>query len=277
MKKLLSVLSIGILAASCSSDDDAVDCNTTPPYECITYNGDKIPAQGETVKIYADTVAVTGTIAGGKGKVWNYTELEKQDSLEISFVDPSSTVNGSEFPASNLAANFGGSEVVFLASKSDGIEVLGIEIDLEGTALAMGFDDSYNLFDFPLDYGDEFSDDYFIEDTKYNLSFDFDGQNYNADSVYVKREGTISTKVDGCGKIKTPKGEYEVLRVYKEETVADTVIAYVFIGLGTFPVPIIQEVEVTRSYEFVTDSLNYPVATILLNEDKEAYEINYLD
>jgi hypothetical protein len=277
MKRNVFVLGVSVLSVlvSCKDDEETADCSGTA-YECITFNGDKIPEIGDEIKIYADTTTLSGTVAGGKGASWNYGTLEKQDSTSLDFVDPSTSSNFSMFPTSNLAVNFG-TEFVFLATKSNGVEVLGIEADVQGISMSMEFDNKYNLYDFPLNYGDEFSDDYLLEDTQYNLSFDFQGTNYSADSVVIYRAGTVSTKVDGCGKITTPKGEYDVLRVYKEEVVADTVIAHVFFGLGTIPVPIVQEEVTNRSYEFVTDSLNYPVATIQLDDNLEATEINYLD
>lgn len=277
MKRNVFVLGVSLLSVlvSCKDDEETADCGG-PAYECITFNGDNTPQIGDEIKIYADTSTYSGVVKGGKGTSWNFSTLEKQDSTSLDFVDPLTSANAFMFPSSNLAVNFG-TEFVFLNTKSDGIEVLGIEAEVQGISLSMEFDEKYNLYDFPLNYGDEFTDDYLLEDTQYNLNFDFQGTNYSADSVEVLRVGSVSTKVDGCGKITTPKGVYDVLRVYKEEVVADTVIAHVFFGLGTIEVPIVQEEVTNRFYEFVSDSLNYPVATVLVDENLEIIEVNYLD
>lgn len=277
MKKNLFVIGLSVVSVliGCKEDEETADCSG-PAYECITFNGDKTPQIGDEITLYADTTTVSGTVKGGKGISWNYEVLEKHDTTTLNFVDPTTSTNSGMFPSANLAVNFE-SEFVFLNSKTDGIEVLGIEADVQGVVLSMEFDNKYNLYDFPLNYGDEFTDDFLLEDTKYNLTIDFNGSTQYVDSAEVKRVGSVYTKVDGCGTIKTPKGEYDVLRVYKEETVADTVIAYKFIGFGTIPLTIVADSVTNRSYEFVTDSLNYPIVTLKLDANLEVTEVNHLD
>lgn len=263
---------IALFFGACSEEEELCEGTT---YECTKFNGDSIPQVGSSLKLYADTSTYSGTVQSGTNVTWDYSLAEIQDSIEFSFVDPSTTTSGSEFPSANLAVNIS-SEVVYLKSGTEGVEVLGIEVDVQGTKLASSFDETYNLFEFPLRNGDNITDGFLLEDTKYNLTIDYQGNQVSADSVEIKRVGSVLTKVQGCGKLITPYGEYDVLKVYKEEMVADTITAHVFIGFGTIPFQIVEEESVNRTIEFLTDSLPYPPVTLYLNEEMEITEVTYL-
>ena len=102
-----------------------------------------------------------------------------------------------------------------------------------------------------------------------------DGDKKSADSLVLSRNGIITKSVDGCGTLTMPTATYEVLRIYKEETVADTVIAHVFFGFGTKEFIIVEKETIYKTYEFVTDSLSAPVLIISLNDNEEAEVVHF--
>lgn len=272
VKGIVYLTVITLLTGACSKDEETCEGST---YECSKFDGDSIPQVGSALKLYADTSTYSGTVKSGTNVTWDYSLAEIQDSIELDFVDPTTTSSGTEFPMSNLAVDVG-AEVVYLKSGSEGVEVLGIEVDVQGTKIASAFDETYNLFEFPLRNGDKITDGFLLEDTKYNLTVNYLGSPVSADSVEIKRVGSVLTHVQGCGKVKTPYGEYDVLKVYKEETIADTITAYVFFGFGTIPLQVVEEASVNRSVEFLTDSLPYPAVTVYLDENMETTEVVFL-
>lgn len=272
VKGIVYLTVITLLTGACSKDEETCEGST---YECSRFNGDSIPQVSSALKLYADTSTYSGTVKSGTNVTWDYSLAEIQDSIQLDFVDPTTTSSGTEFPMSNLAVDVG-AEVVYLKSGSEGVEVLGIEVDVQGTKIASAFDETYNLFEFPLRNGDKITDGFLLEDTKYNLTVNYLGSPVSADSVEIKRVGSVLTHVQGCGKVKTPYGEYDVLKVYKEETIADTITAYVFFGFGTIPLQVVEEASVNRSVEFLTDSLPYPAVTVYLDENMETTEVVFL-
>tara|TARA_B110000211_G_C14079935_1_gene554042 strand:- start:2292 stop:3116 length:825 start_codon:yes stop_codon:yes gene_type:complete len=272
MRNLTLFLIVVISFVGCKKDDpDHVDPS---PYECVIYKGDLLPQLGDSINYNIDTTTFKSILSGGEGVTWSFTGLKMQDSAKAHYIDTTGLKYSSSFPASIYTSTIN-EELVYLGVTSNGLEVQGAVIAVADTQFVAVYDKKYNQIDFPLSYLDDKSETYSYDETKYNIEIMVNGTKTPADSVELSRTGTIMKEVDGCGTLKMPNATYDVLRIYKEETIADTVVAHVFIGFGTKEFVIVEKETIYKTYEFVTDSLSAPVLIIELNDDKEAEVVRF--
>ena len=267
MKTLPFFLIVVIGFVSCKKDGGSED--EAPSLECAVYNAITLPEVGDSINYNIDTTTFKSFLNGGKDVAWSFTGLKIQDSTKTHYIDTTGLKYSSYFPSAKFVSTIN-NELAYLGLTSNGLEVQGAVINVADTNFVAVYDSKYNQIDFPLNYLDEKSDKYSYDETNYNLQILVGGDKKSADSVVLSRNGTITKIVDGCGTLKMPNATYEVLRIYKEETVADTVIAHVFFGFGTKEFIIVEKETIYKTYEFVTDSLNTPVLIIKLNNNKEA-------
>lgn len=272
MKKTVLFITLIIVLGSCKKDKDS-DNNTS--YTCASFQGIKLPVVLDSMNYYVDSTTFSSTLDGGKGVDWSFTGLLKQDSTTVYFKDTTGLKYSPHFPNAQYVSKHN-NELVYLAEKSNKIVVQGAIITVSDTQFVAKYDQPFNHFDFPLEYGEDLTNNYVFKDTKVELVIEIDNVPQSADSLQISRAGKITKSVDGCGTIKTPTGTYEVLRVYREEIIADTAIAYVFIGFGTKSFTIIEQETTIRSYEFVSDSLKTPVVIVDLDDNKQAKAVRYL-
>jgi hypothetical protein len=273
MKNLSLFLIVVISFVSCKKDNDP-DHEDPNVYECVLYNGGLLSQTGDSINYNIDTTTFKTVLSGGKGITWSFTGLKKQDSVKVHFKDTSGLQYSSSFPSANYTSIIN-NELVYLEETASGVKVKGAVITVQDTQFVAVYNTTYNHIDFLLNYNDDLTETYFSDETKYNLLIYINGVQNAADSLEINRTGTITKKVDGCGTLKMPDATYDVLRIYKEETVADTVIAHVFIGIGTNAVPVVERESIYKTYEFVTDSLSAPILIIELNDNKEAEVVRF--
>jgi len=273
MKNTIVLLAIIVVFISCKKVDTP---DNSVSYSCVIFQGTSPPAVNDSIQYFIDTTIFQSVINGGKGVVWNFTGLKQEASLTSYFGDKTAVKNSSLFPTADYVSTLN-NERVYLALNSSGIEVQGAVVTISDTQFVAVYNKAYNHYDFPLSYNEGLTSNYAYKDTKYELVIDINGTATSADSLDISRTGTITKKVDGCGTLKMPTGTYEVLRVYKEETISDTAIAYVFQGIGTKPITVIEKETIFRTYEFVTDSFKAPVVIIELDENKQAEIVRFIE
>ena len=272
MKNLALFLIVVISFVSCKKDASSED--ETPSFECAVYNGITLPKVGDSINYNVDTTTFKSILNGGKGVAWNFTGLKIQDAAKTHYIDTAALKYSSYFPSAKYTSTIN-NELVYVGLTSTGLEVQGAVISVADTNFIAVYDKKYNQIDFPLNYLDEKSSAYSYDETKYNLQIVVDGDKSSADSLVLSRNGIVNMIVDGCGTLTMPNATYEVLRIYKEETVADTVVAHVFAGFGTKKFIIVEKETIYKRYEFVTDSLSAPVLIIELNNNKEAEKVHF--
>tara|TARA_B100000795_G_C22804053_1_gene443745 strand:- start:1510 stop:2331 length:822 start_codon:yes stop_codon:yes gene_type:complete len=271
MKNIGVLLVVIIAFVSCKKVDTTDDILI---YSCSVFQGVSVPVVEDSIKYFIDTASFHFALSGGKGVFWDFTGLNKQDSITVYFNDKKGLKHSPLFPTSDFVSTLN-DELVYLALNSNGLEVQGAIINVSDTQFVASYNKAYKHYDFPLKYNQSLTSSYSYRDMMYELVIDVDGKPIYADSLEIFRTGTITKKVDGCGKLKNANGTYEVLRIYKEETISDTSIAHVFKGIGTKPVTFVEEENIFRTYEFVTDSLNSPIMIIDLDENKQAKSVRF--
>ena len=230
MKNLALFLIVVISFICCKKDDGSEE--EKPSFECAVYKAIKLPLVGDSINYNIDTTTFKLVLSGGKDFAWSFTGLKIQDSAKTYYLDTAGLKYSSSFPSAKYTSTIH-NELVYIGLTSSGLEVQGAVIHIADTTFVAVYDTKYNQIDFPLNYLDENSDTYRYDETKINLQILVEGDKKSADSVVLSRNGIITKTVDGCGTLIMPNETYEVLRIYKEETVADTVIAHVFAGFGT--------------------------------------------
>lgn len=272
MKNFALFLIVVISFVSCKKDASSED--EPPSFECAVYNGITLPQVGDSTNYNVDTTTFKSSLNGGKDVAWNFTGLKIQAAAKTHYIDIAGLKYSSHFPSAKYTSTIN-DELVYIGSTPTGLEVQGAVITVADTNFIAVYDKKYNQIDFPLNYLDEKSSAYSYDETKYNLQIVVDGDKSSADSLVLSRNGIVNMIVDGCGTLTMPNATYEVLRIYKEETVADTVVAHLFAGFGTKKVIIVEKETIYKTYEFVTDSLSAPVLIIELNNNKEAEVVRF--
>lgn len=272
MKNIAFILILVIGFISCKKNNGLEE--EKPLYECTTYNGHKTPQIGDSINYNIDTTTLNTTIVGGKDISWSFTGLKKQDSVKTYYYDTTGLKYSGLFPSAKYTSIVN-QELVYLGLTTNGLEVQGAVIPVADTEFVALYNKPYNQVDFPLNYLDYKSENYSCNETKYNLQILINGARTSVDSLNLFRSGTITKKVDGCGTLKMPNKTYEVLRIFKEETVADTVVAHMFVGFGTKEIVMVEKETIYRTYEFVTDSLSTPLLIVNLNENIEVDHVRF--
>lgn len=229
----LGLLSAGIMFTSCQDDEDPVDDgngggdNNTPT--SITFDGSTTPSIGDVYYQSVDTVLQDSVMMGeGENMAWNFDWLTEYFVDTLSIVDPSTTPGGASFPESDYAFQDGDEEFYFYASNTaTGIEADGYAGDMigDGNSLSLVFDNPMNFTMFPATYGDSFSDDFYMDQTM-AISVEIQPGIY-ADSLRMKREGTVTADVNGWGEVTSPMGSYDAIRIARSENSTDSTWIYV--------------------------------------------------
>lgn len=178
---------------------------------------------------YVDTDFNPGD--AGINVTWDFSGLQQSYEVTWYAVTPESTGFYEMYPASDIAFHIPGTNR--LADENNGWTFYdtgdGEEISLLGSVILIpggdGFDTTYFiledpdlLFQFPMTYPDQFSDDISGISVVY-----FEGQQFELD-----RSGTTTTEVDGYGTLITPEGTFNnVIRVKRTEDFTDVYLTFV--------------------------------------------------
>ncbi len=182
-----------------------------------------MPAQGDTVRI---SVGLNTNIANytetGEDFVWDFSALSATAQNIDTFVSVSSTPLAYQFFFSfnsNLAnrylsnvsiPNYELSEVYnFYKNTSSMFTNTGYAATINGLPLPIKFDNADVWYKFPLEYGNTYS-------SASNFEYSIPNMGY----LTIKR--TRKNTVDGWGKITTPFGTFDVLRIKSEVTEFDS-------------------------------------------------------
>jgi hypothetical protein len=216
--------------------------NANPPV--ITYLGIN-PSVGQSYIQYND-VNFFDAGSAGANITWDMSSMFSSSSSTVTIVSPSSTIDGSNFPNSNLGYDFGGGFVMYYKKSTTALQLYGIK--LMGTLLP--YSNPEDFLRFPFTYNDSFEDTWETE-------FESGGSTYY-------RGGTTTVTADGYGTIITPNGTYDnVLRVLLHQVYRDSTNFY-----GT---PFVTEYE-NIQYFWYKEGYNYQIASVFdLQADGSPY------
>jgi hypothetical protein len=156
--------------------------------------------------------------AAGAGVTWDFSGLSDTSSISMRLLEPSTTPAGNNFPSSTVAwHSFRNPQLWRYYTQEAGALV---EQGLTELPNSVVYSDEKRLFDYPLEYGDVFTDQF--------------AGTYNSGGLPIDRSGTVNCEIDGYGTIITPIGTFtDVLRVKIVEDYTDITFGTTVIDLHT--------------------------------------------
>lgn len=215
----LSSLAMGVTFTSCKKEEEKKEEETT--VEVSTACGMKIsksdgPQVGDnfiTLDADYDGVNLDSLIAiNGDDKEWDFSDLISTDDADTAFfIAPSGTPDG---VSSNMMIQGRDGEKVFFNSTSFGFNLTSLDFgDTED--IETRFTNPITVIPFPLQRGATYDDAFEIQvtvvDTIDTVVDPFGPQRIPI-VADIRQNNTNNFAVDACGKLITPKGEFDCLR-----------------------------------------------------------------
>ncbi len=196
-----------------------------------------------------------GPGSAGPDQHWDFSNLTKDTVVVLSFVDPSTTPYGSEFPLSNIA-------VEGMVVSGYGIEgwAYGTKtqslFQIDGAAgsydvledIVAPFDPPEVMFDFPVNYLDSL-------DQTTTIDIRIDSPEPAVDSIRVKVVTSVFSRVDAWGEVISPVWIGDVLRFRDVRTTIDSSWAKVLF----FWVFLETNTNTGVTYKYMANNVGYPV------------------
>jgi len=219
---------------------------------------------GDSVFQATDTTYKTELFAtGGADLEWNFSGLTEHNRDTIAPIDPATTDHADDFTNSNLA--FGTIELAgYMQNNSDEYVSLGFggyvaAIDAD---ILMVYDDADTIIDFPMNYGD-------------SRDVDSYGSTYatvQGNDIRLSESIFRTQEIDAWGKVITPKGTFDVIRVNEYMIKIDSVFLIIY-GNESYQEDY-SSFDTTYSYNFYTtfseNNFNkYPLLEVEYDNDAD--------
>lgn len=194
----------------------------------ITIDKNDMPVPGDTFRIHTAVEFLGDPSLTGANYVWDFSTLASLSERVDSFLDPGDTpliyqlifnsifnpekasVALEMFEAPNLVQGIEITDAIeFFRNSTAYYARVGMGVTLSGIQMPIQYSSPEEIYQFPLDYLDSFTD---------NSSFDISVPTFGFFAEEISRE----TSVDGWGTLKLPMGDFEVLRVKSLVTRADS-------------------------------------------------------
>jgi hypothetical protein len=182
-----------------------------------------MPSVGDYIPRKSDTMAVLpGPGGSGPNQVWNFTTLSNYVITEnTTVVSVASTPNGNQFGSSNMAMTNDNASYLYFNKNAQSFSTQGFSGDLLGTGVINAvFNPDLTLHQFPRTFGSSFNDTYVIDIIVPGAAI-----NPLVSQIRFKRSSMVHDTTDAWGKITTPHGTYDVLRIHTTETFTDSIWA----------------------------------------------------
>ena len=233
----------------------------------ITIQSTDIGETNDTVRYSYSLMPIADIVATGVDHVWDFTPMVAVSQTTNGFVayynigdmykyafvgkaDFAESRPDMALPGVNITESYS-----FYKKTSKVFKSVGNGGKVNGITLPMVYDSPDVIYEFPMNYGDQYS-----SDSHYKRSMPIIG--------YIEQDLHRVNNVDGWGTIKTPHGNYQCLRIKSIVTQSDSVfISYSGAGMR---VP-----QVYTKYIWLAKSMNFPVVTALVSP-RGAY-IKYMD
>ncbi|MCK4570150.1 MAG: T9SS type A sorting domain-containing protein [Bacteroidales bacterium] len=243
-------------------------------YAQITILSDDLMDVGDSVQLASVDTIPAGFKPGpaGPDQNWDFSNLIMDTTMILSFVDPSSTPYGTNFPSSNIAVE-GMVEGLAVEGWAYGTKSVFL-FQIDGVAgsydifedIVVPFDPPEIIFDFPVNYLDS------LEQTT-TIDIRMDSPEPAADSIRIKVVTAVDSRVDAWGEVITPVWTGDVLRFRDVRVMIDSswvkiLFFWVFLETNT---------TTTITYKYMANDVGYPV--MQFNSDTSGTEysmINYL-
>lgn len=268
----------------------------------ITLSQADFASVGDTVFMATDQTlpGINVGTAGASAQTWNFTSLNIEDFDSLLFVAPGSAVGGADFPSANIAMVTGATSTFFIKSASN-VKVLGSGGAAQGFGFSAPFNPPYNILTFPTTLGTTINETSGFDVTEFiGIDTTVFGMNVQLDSLRFKRDLESDITFDAHGTIGLPVGSFQALRAYSEQTVNDSIYAFMGAPLPAFGLDagwntIDQStltaisalapelftgqtigITVTRSYDWYAQGKDYRLASIQINDVDQPVKAEYI-
>lgn len=189
----------------------------------ITILSTDIAQPGDTIYRAIDTSRVFTQGMSGANQTWDFSGATEHEGIFTYVMLPSSTPFGNDFPASNLAMTSDNLNYVLFSLDSAQLLIDGLAGDLIGTGtnVITEFVPSLTLNQFPMEYGNAFSDEYWFDEVVPGTGLDAI-LGFPVHEVRLQHHGVTYDTVDGWGTALTSSGSYDCLRNQHTEYSWDT-------------------------------------------------------
>ncbi|MFH0895359.1 MAG: T9SS type A sorting domain-containing protein [Bacteroidota bacterium] len=163
------------------------------------------PVIGESFKYYvADSSSVTAimniALQTGPNRIWDFSAIHKEDSINVNYFSPSSSIVGNAFPSAEIMEEEAG-ELSFLDITTDSMAIIGDSIGMSMWKVER-FSNPIVKLKFPFSYGNTFNDTYLSSWYYPDFSSNFG------------RTGSITANAVGFGSLIMPYGTvHNVLQI----------------------------------------------------------------
>lgn len=191
----------------------------------------------------------------GANYVWNFGNLKVTNQDILKYVSPLTTpyilqffgatygIEETNFPLGPLGGNAASDIFSFYKLNSQSLLVLGRGATVQSLPLGINYSLKDTIMKFPMTFGKSFSGSYLGEASLPSVGS-------------LKQSGTRNTVVDGWGKITTPFGTFDCLRIKSIVLGTDSIV---FGGFG-IPIP------ATRTeYSWIAKNQDFPILEVVVN------------
>ncbi len=188
----------------------------------ISIDSSDIGHVGDKVYFGTDTLVTGVSVSAGSSvaQTWDFSGLVQDDLDSVEFVNPASTPSGAIFPSADIALSQDGG-FAYLNKSNVALNLIGLEVEIQGVVLPISSDPSQTLLDFPSTYGSSINQTVIVDTTAEDIFVGI------FDSIRLKRIITTSFEIDAFGSLTTPDSIYsDVLRQASSTTNNDSIWTY---------------------------------------------------
>lgn len=248
----------------------------------ITYSSAAFPVAGDSLFVSVDNMPSLNLIQitpPGPNQNWNFASLQSPGYSATAVLNASQGSAYAQFPSADLVLTNAGSES-YLKNSTNLQEIIGIKGDDPlglNILTAYPFSNPITYRKAPLAYNHTYTDTWVFKVTVAFSDIPFPDSlelPVTPDSIRIGTHTAVSAKVDAWGKMTTPAGSFDVLRV-KETNVAQRTIEgkIPFLGwvdisglipdsLGSIPLQ-----DTSTSYTFWSNAAKEPIAQLFVRND----------
>lgn len=245
----------------------------------ITLTSANFPVVGNKFEVIVDTLAAEASPGNsGSNQTYDLSGILNHNTRYVSFDAVSSSPNGANFPNAELVTSFFGAEG-FIDLNSSEMNVIGFAGDPTGMGLNLNtnFNNPQTLAKAPNTFGSSWNDQgQFIMGVPASALAGL-GLPIQVDTMRITYSSITNSNTDGYGTLITPDGTWPCLRTY--QTVQTDIKIEIQSGFpfwidveSTFGAQLPPEVidqlhDTTYTYNFLTDELNFPRASVEVDID----------
>jgi len=198
-------------------------------------------------------------------QIWDFSKLKTNSPVQLNFIDPAATSYASKFPLANLCGSLAINDNFYYNKSESSVLLWGMSADItgNGNVYAVAYNNPETIMPFPSTYNTSFTDtSYFNRTFYYGQVVNYNGTDYNVDSVRYKERNYITSTIDAWGTVITPDGNFPALRQNIQKQTIDTVEIMVKISIFTFWYPISISTVNSHSYAFLAKNVGNALVTV---------------